>query len=147
MINPSIARCTLPRIQDWGTKTVYFQPQSGLSNDEKAYVGFIYFGNFYLKIGRQSILVPPTIDPMRLDIGDIHSWYMNPAPSPMTIKWYPRNFTNLQTDQLSQDPQLRPQIYDDGIYNVQLGLYIVGYREAQDTNARKWIPQHRVLAR
>uniref|UniRef100_A0A1I7X742 DUF5727 domain-containing protein n=1 Tax=Heterorhabditis bacteriophora TaxID=37862 RepID=A0A1I7X742_HETBA len=43
ILNPSIARCSLPKVLDWGTKTVYFQPQSGLSNDEKAYVGFIYF--------------------------------------------------------------------------------------------------------
>ncbi|KAK6038507.1 Nidogen-like protein, partial [Cooperia oncophora] len=84
ILNPSIARCTLPKILDWGTKTVYFQPQSGLSNDEKAYVGFIYF-------------VPPTLDPMRLDIGNIHSWYLNPPPAQMTLKWYPRNFTALRT--------------------------------------------------
>ena len=74
--------------------------------------------------------MPPTIDPMRLDIGDIHSWYLNPVPSPMTIKWYPRNFTNLQTDQLNSDPQLRPQIYDDAIY------FIEKFRLNNDENAR-----------
>ncbi|PIO62434.1 hypothetical protein TELCIR_16004, partial [Teladorsagia circumcincta] len=29
----------------------------------------------------------------------------------------------------------------------QLGLYVVGYKEAQDENLRKFVPQHRVLAR
>ncbi|PIO76855.1 AMOP domain protein [Teladorsagia circumcincta] len=128
ILNPSIARCTLPKILDWGTKTVYFQPQSGLSNDEKAYVGFIYF-------------VPPTLDPMRLDIGNIHSWYINPPPAQMTIKWYPRNFTAPRTFGEAVN------YFDDSIYNVQLGLYVVGYKEAQDENLRKFVPQHRVLAR
>lgn len=44
VLNPSIARCTVPRIYDWGTKTVYFQPQTGKAMDEKAYVGYVYFG-------------------------------------------------------------------------------------------------------
>lgn len=44
VLNPSIARCNVPRIYDWGTKTVYFQPQTGKANDEKAYVGYVYFG-------------------------------------------------------------------------------------------------------
>ncbi|WKX99243.1 hypothetical protein Q1695_014265 [Nippostrongylus brasiliensis] len=130
ILNPSIARCTLPRILDWGTKTVYFQPQSGLSNDEKAYVGFIYF-------------VPPTLDPNRLDIGDIHSWYINPPPTQMRIKWYPRNFTALRTVGSGETVNY----FDDSIYNVQLGLYVVGYTEAQDDTLRKFVPQHRVLAR
>nr|CDJ96799.1 Nidogen and AMOP domain containing protein [Haemonchus contortus] len=130
ILNPSIARCTLPKILDWGTKTVYFQPQSGLSNDEKAYVGFIYF-------------VPPTLDPMRLDIGNIHSWYINPPPTQMTIKWYPRNFTAPRTFGATETVNY----FDDSVYNVQLGLYVVGYKEAQDVNLRKFVPQHRVLAR
>uniref|UniRef100_A0A8L8K0N2 AMOP domain protein n=1 Tax=Heligmosomoides polygyrus TaxID=6339 RepID=A0A8L8K0N2_HELPZ len=130
ILNPSIARCTLPKILDWGTKTVYFQPQSGLSNDEKAYVGFIYF-------------VPPTLDPMRLDIGDIHSWYINPPPTQMAIKWYPRNFTAVRSLTAGETVNY----FDDSIYNVQLGLYVVGYKEAQDDNVRKFVPQHRVLAR
>ncbi|KAJ1354953.1 hypothetical protein KIN20_012052 [Parelaphostrongylus tenuis] len=130
ILNPSIARCTLPKILDWGTKTVYFQPQSGLSNDEKAYIGFIYF-------------VPPTLDPMRLDIGDIHSWYLNPPPNQMRIKWYPRNFTS---------PHIvgtggAINYFDDTIYSVTLGLYVVGYKEAQNDDLRKFVPQHRVLAR
>lgn len=48
VLNPSIARCHLPKIYDWGTKTVYFQPQSGGANDEKAFVGYIYFGNDFI---------------------------------------------------------------------------------------------------
>ncbi|CAD6187933.1 unnamed protein product [Caenorhabditis auriculariae] len=130
ILNPSIARCTLPKILDWGTKTVYFQPQSGLSNEEKAYVGFIYF-------------VPPTIDPMRLDIGDLHSWYLNPPPTHMTIKWYPRNFT--QSRVLSQNNEVN--YFDDSIYNFPIGLYVVGYKEAQDVQLKKFVPKHRVLAR
>ncbi|KJH44890.1 AMOP domain protein [Dictyocaulus viviparus] len=134
ILNPSIARCTLPKILDWGTKTVYFQPQSGLSNDEKAYVGFIYF-------------VPPTLDPMRLDIGDIHSWYLNPPPTQMTIKWhvvrYPRNFTVSRTFGIGE----AVNYFDNSIYNVNLGLYVIGYKEAQNDNLRKFVPQHRVLAR
>lgn len=44
VLNSAIARCHLPKIYDWGTKTVYFQPQTGGANDEKAFVGYIYFG-------------------------------------------------------------------------------------------------------
>ena len=44
VLNPSIARCSLPKIYDWGTKTVYFQPESRGANDDKAFVGYIYFG-------------------------------------------------------------------------------------------------------
>ena len=47
VLNPSVARCNLPRIYDWGTKTVYFQPQTGKAMDEKAYVGYVYFGNIW----------------------------------------------------------------------------------------------------
>uniref|UniRef100_A0A0M3HHG0 DUF5727 domain-containing protein n=1 Tax=Ascaris lumbricoides TaxID=6252 RepID=A0A0M3HHG0_ASCLU len=70
VFNPSIARCYLPRVFDWGTKTVYFQAQQGNLNaqDEKAFVGYIYF-------------VPPTIDPIRLDIGNVYDWFKNPIPS------------------------------------------------------------------
>ena len=71
VLNPAIARCNIPKIYDWsadarslvrlklksalfthiiaisrGTKTVYFQPQSMGANDEKAFVGYIYFGEF-----------------------------------------------------------------------------------------------------
>ncbi|KAK6012610.1 AMOP domain protein [Ostertagia ostertagi] len=68
VLNAAIARCNLPKIYDWGTKTVYFQPQSKGANDEKAFVGYIYF-------------VPPTLDPQRLDIGSIYEWYKNPMPN------------------------------------------------------------------
>uniref|UniRef100_A0A183E7Y4 NIDO domain-containing protein n=1 Tax=Gongylonema pulchrum TaxID=637853 RepID=A0A183E7Y4_9BILA len=53
VINSAIARCHLPKIYDWGTKTVYFQPQTGASTDDKAFVGYIYFGEpqfFYKKL-------------------------------------------------------------------------------------------------
>uniref|UniRef100_A0AC34GH54 NIDO domain-containing protein n=2 Tax=Panagrolaimus sp. ES5 TaxID=591445 RepID=A0AC34GH54_9BILA len=38
VLNPSIARCNIPRIYDWGTKTLFFQPQTGKAMDDKAYV-------------------------------------------------------------------------------------------------------------
>lgn len=46
VLNAAIARCTLPRVLDWGTKTVYFQPQQGGLNaqTDRAFVGYIYFG-------------------------------------------------------------------------------------------------------
>ncbi|KHN82324.1 Uncharacterized protein R09E10.5 [Toxocara canis] len=117
VLNPSIARCYLPRVFDWGTKTVYFQAQQGNLNaeEDKAFVGYIYF-------------VPPTIDPIRLDIGNVYDWFKNPVPfQTMPISWYPRNFTN---------PEYSSQSYmmigNDMLYDVQLGLYVVGYREAQD---------------
>ena len=49
VLNPAIARCHLPRIFDWGTKTVFFQPQTGGANDERAFVGYIYFGKAFIK--------------------------------------------------------------------------------------------------
>jgi hypothetical protein len=68
VLNAAMARCNIPKIYDWGTKTVFFQPQSQGANDERAFVGYIYF-------------VPPTLDPMRLDIGNIYDWYKNPLPN------------------------------------------------------------------
>ncbi|KHJ78646.1 hypothetical protein OESDEN_21731 [Oesophagostomum dentatum] len=116
VLNPAIARCHLPKIYDWGTKTVYFQPQSGGANDEKAFVGYIYF-------------VPPTLDPMRLDIGNIYDWFKNPIPyQVMPLTWYPRNFTN--PDLATHMESVR--LSDDAMYSVQLGLYVVGYREFKD---------------
>lgn len=116
VLTSAIARCNLPKIYDWGTKTVYFQPQSGGANDEKAFVGYIYF-------------VPPTLDPMRLDIGNVYDWFKNPLPyTTMPLVWYPRNFTNpemsLHMDQVRMN--------DDSLYSVQLGLYVVAYREYKD---------------
>ncbi|KAK0393536.1 hypothetical protein QR680_000262 [Steinernema hermaphroditum] len=128
VLNPSIARCSLPKILDWGTKTVFLQPQSGLGHDEKAFVGYIYF-------------VPPTIDPMRLDIGDIHSWFRNPVEDDKMLVWYPRNFTV---------PTKINQIHDvnnPSLYNQQLGLYVIGYKEGKDEQIKKFKPEHRVLAR
>ncbi|CAI4229439.1 unnamed protein product [Auanema sp. JU1783] len=131
VLNPSIARCHLPKIYDWGTKTVYFQPQNGGANDEKAFVGYIYF-------------VPPTLDPMRLDIGNVYDWFKNPVPySVMPLTWYPRNFTN--PDFMTHTQSMR--LGDDSIYSVQLGLYVVGYREFKDDGIKKFRPEHRVLCR
>ncbi|VDN58015.1 unnamed protein product [Dracunculus medinensis] len=128
VLNPSIARCYLPKILDWGTKNVYFQPQSGLANDEKAYIGHIYF-------------VPPTIDPLRLDIGNIYDWFRIIVNNNKHVVWYPRNFTN---------PRLHDRMFDKNdrsLYETQLGLYVIGYKESRDDLAKKFKPMHRVLAR
>ncbi|MCP9265416.1 Protein F54D1.6 [Dirofilaria immitis] len=122
VINSAIARCHLPKVYDWGTKTVYFQPQSGSHQEDKAFVGYIYF-------------VPPTLDPMRLDIGNVYEWFKNPImQTVMPITWYPRNFTNPDLDY--KDYNIR--ISDDQLYSVQLGLYVIGYREAADDQVEKW---------
>uniref|UniRef100_A0A0N5AK15 Protein mesh n=1 Tax=Syphacia muris TaxID=451379 RepID=A0A0N5AK15_9BILA len=129
VINSALARCTLPKIYDWGTKTVYFQPQGGGDNEEKAFVGYIYF-------------VPPTLDPMRLDIGNIYDWFENPlSKTVMPISWYPRNFTNPEYTSM----EMRPS--DDTMYSVQLGLYVIGYKESLDDHIKKFRPEHRVLCR
>uniref|UniRef100_F1KQP3 Protein mesh n=1 Tax=Ascaris suum TaxID=6253 RepID=F1KQP3_ASCSU len=131
VLNSAIARCHLPKIYDWGTKTVYFQPQTGGANDEKAFVGYIYF-------------VPPTLDPMRLDIGNIYDWFKNPIQQTvMPISWYPRNFTNPDINVMDQNVRLS----DDAIYGVQLGLYVIGYKESLDNQIRKFRPEHRTLCR
>uniref|UniRef100_A0A914VIY8 NIDO domain-containing protein n=1 Tax=Plectus sambesii TaxID=2011161 RepID=A0A914VIY8_9BILA len=128
-INAAIARCYLPKVYDWGTKTVFFQPQSSGINEEKAYVGFIYF-------------VPPTLDPMRLDIGNLHDWFKNPIPSPwMPIMWYPRNFTDPDFDYRNG------RIGEDAMYNVQLGLFVMGYKESKDASINKYRPIHKTIAR
>ncbi|KAK5974480.1 Protein mesh, partial [Trichostrongylus colubriformis] len=133
VLNAAIARCNLPKIYDWGTKTVYFQPQSKGANDEKAFVGYIYF-------------VPPTLDPQRLDIGSIYEWYKNPMPNYlMPITWYPRNFTNPEL--FNNLNQVGTRISDDALYGVQLGLYVIGYREYKDDEIKKFRPEHRTLAR
>ncbi|KAL6740583.1 hypothetical protein Aduo_013927 [Ancylostoma duodenale] len=133
VLNAAIARCNLPKIYDWGTKTVYFQPQSRGANDDKAFVGYIYF-------------VPPTLDPQRLDIGNLYEWYKNPMPNYlMPISWYPRNFTNPEL--FNNLNQVGTRISDDALYGVQLGLYIIGYREYKDDEIKKFRPEHRTLAR
>uniref|UniRef100_F1KR18 Protein mesh n=1 Tax=Ascaris suum TaxID=6253 RepID=F1KR18_ASCSU len=131
VLNAAIARCRLPKIYDWGTKTVYFQPQSGTGAEEKAFVGYMYF-------------VPPTLDPMRIDIGNIYDWFRNPIQeTTMPLSWYPRNFTN--PDYLVTDHSIR--ISDDALYSVQLGLYVIGYTEANDPQIKKFRPEHRTLCR
>jgi hypothetical protein len=76
------------------------------------------------------ILVPPTLDPMRLDIGNLYDWYKNPLPfTVMPLSWYPRNFTNPDINYLD-NTQMR--ISDDALYSVQLGLYVIGYKESDD---------------
>jgi hypothetical protein len=32
-------------------------------------------------------IVPPTLDPMRLDIGNLYDWYKNPIPYPVFKLW------------------------------------------------------------
>jgi hypothetical protein len=84
-----------------------------------------------------TISVPPTLDPMRLDIGNVHEWFRNPIRSPtMPLSWYPRNFT---TSYASGDGTV--------VYASQVELYVIGYKEARDDNIKKFTPQHRVLAR
>lgn len=130
VLNPSIARCNVPKIYDWGTKTVFFQPQNGIANDEKAYVGYIYFGTFFrVNFFKYKFSVPPTLDPMRLDIGNIYDWFKNPLPyQVMPISWYPRNFTNPDLNYIDHTTRLS----DDALYAVQLGLYVIGYKEFKD---------------
>jgi len=82
---------------------------------------------------------------MRLDIGNIYEWYKNPMTNYvsysfeklddtwlqlMPISWYPRNFTN--PSYMMSLAQLGSRLSDDAIYAVQLGLYVVGYREYKD---------------
>lgn len=131
VLTSAIARCNLPKIFDWGTKTVYFQPQSGGANDEKAFVGYIYF-------------VPPTLDPMRLDIGNVYDWFKNPLPyTTMPLVWYPRNFTNPEMTQHMDQVRMN----DDTLYSTQLGLYVIAYREYKDDTIKKFRPEHRVICR
>uniref|UniRef100_A0A0M3HLZ9 Linear amide C-N hydrolase n=1 Tax=Ascaris lumbricoides TaxID=6252 RepID=A0A0M3HLZ9_ASCLU len=44
----------------------------------------------------------------------------------MPISWYPRNFTN--AEYMGQNYM----VANEALYTVQLGLYVIGYREAQD---------------
>uniref|UniRef100_A0A183C8H7 AMOP domain-containing protein n=1 Tax=Globodera pallida TaxID=36090 RepID=A0A183C8H7_GLOPA len=88
--------------------------------------------------------LPPTMDPMRLDIGNIYDWFTNPLPyQVMPISWYPRNFTNPDLNYLDQ----YVRISDDTLYAVQLGLYVIGYKEFRDDQLKKFRPEHRVLCR
>uniref|UniRef100_A0A7E4W4Z9 Protein mesh n=1 Tax=Panagrellus redivivus TaxID=6233 RepID=A0A7E4W4Z9_PANRE len=131
VLNPSIARCFIPRIYDWGTKTVYFQPQAGFADDDRTFIGYVYF-------------VPPTLDPMRLEIGNVFEWFKNPMPSTiMPLTWYPRNFTNPDIN----PAEYRLPLWEPSLYNVQLGLYVIGYEEGKDAQLKKFRPKYRVLCR
>lgn len=46
----------------------------------------------------------------------------------MSLSWYPRNFTNPDLLVFNNNFQLS----NDAIYSVQLGLYVIGYKEALD---------------
>uniref|UniRef100_A0A183CSW1 AMOP domain-containing protein n=1 Tax=Globodera pallida TaxID=36090 RepID=A0A183CSW1_GLOPA len=61
----------------------------------------------------------------------------------MPITWFPRNFTNPDLNYMDQTWH----ISDDALYGVQLGLYVVGYKEAKDEQIKKFRPEHRVLCR
>jgi hypothetical protein len=77
----------------------------------------------------------------------------------MPISWYPRNFTNPDLNYLDQTVRLS----DDALYAVQLGLYVIGYKEFKDEKVRcsylthlslflffklkKFRPEHRVICR
>ncbi|VDL67307.1 unnamed protein product [Nippostrongylus brasiliensis] len=63
----------------------------------------------------------------------------------MPITWYPRNFTNPEL--LNNLNQIGNRISDDSLYGVQLGLYVIGYREYKDDEIKKFRPEHRTLAR
>lgn len=52
----------------------------------------------------------------------------------MPLSWYPRNFTNPDLGFLDQNMH----ISDDAIYGVQLGLYVIGYKEAKDDQANSF---------
>lgn len=59
----------------------------------------------------------------------------------MPIAWYPRNFTDPDFDYRNG------RIGEDAMYNVQLGLFVIGYKEAKDTAIRKFRPVHKLIAR
>lgn len=78
----------------------------------------------------------------------------------MPISWYPRNFTNPAYDGLT-GTNIGPN--DDQMYSVQLGLYVIGYKESKDDSVsreregiteliiplqiKKFRPENRVLCR
>lgn len=47
----------------------------------------------------------------------------------MPISWYPRNFTNPNLDYYDQQTT---RLSDEQMYSVQLGLYVIGYKESRD---------------
>ncbi|CAJ0937239.1 unnamed protein product, partial [Mesorhabditis belari] len=58
---------------------------------------------------------------------------------------YPRNFTNPDLNNRMDTGGAR--ISDDSMYSVQLGLYVIGYKEFKDDNIKKFRPEHRIIAR
>ena len=50
----------------------------------------------------------------------------------MPISWFPRNFTNPEINLMTDTTHLS----DDTLYGVQLGLYVIGYRESLDHQVR-----------
>ena len=56
----------------------------------------------------------------------------------MPISWYPRNFTNPEL--FNNLNQIGTRISDDALYGVQLGLYVIGYREYKDDEV--WSVSH-----
>jgi hypothetical protein len=85
---------------------------------------------------------------MRLDIGNIYDWYKNPLPSPtMPISWYPRNFTNpelIYQMESNTGGGAQYSISQDQLYSVQLGLYVIGYKEARDDQVYKDIEKTKI---
>ncbi|VDK22513.1 unnamed protein product [Anisakis simplex] len=61
----------------------------------------------------------------------------------MPISWYPRNFTIPDLNLMDHSVRLS----DDTIYGVQLGLYVIGYKESLDDQIKKFRPEHRTLCR
>lgn len=47
----------------------------------------------------------------------------------MPLSWYPRNFTN---PEISINDANIFSVSDNQLYGVQLGLYVIGYKETKD---------------
>ncbi|MFH4984931.1 hypothetical protein AB6A40_011640 [Gnathostoma spinigerum] len=72
---------------------------------------------------------------MRLDVGNTYDWFKNPIPFRyMPLSWYPRNFTNPEITLMENSFDINSA----SLYTVQLGLYVIGYREAQDNKRTFW---------
>ncbi len=88
---------------------------------------------------------------MRLEIGPLFSWFENPMKSyTKHVSWYYRNYTNtnLGLDRQGLSGPITPATRDqNAMYQTELDLWIIGYREARDEERKKFVPQHRVLAR
>lgn len=62
-------------------------------------------------------------------------------PGYNTVAHLCRNFTSPQTGDRTMD------VNNPSLYQVTLGLYVIGYKEARDDAVKKFRPVHRVLAR